>query len=253
MNQTIFRSLGMPIATAAACFLFAVGAASAEESIQTVEGDGYHYVGVALRGLIRVVCPEPFTSKKYSAEKEMEVTLEGKNAYIKFLPSEITRPDGEMSLSYSSMPRDLYLECGGRVFSLILLPKEEMQTTTVVLRVPLVDQEKARQFEKGNEYEETLERLIRAAYREEPPDGYQPVKVEEVAMRFEELDLLLTTQYKGAEFIVSVYLIKTNRAIEEISDALFVPYLKKPLAITIVKPRLSENESSRMIVVTRKE
>lgn len=252
MIQAIFRCVGISITTAGAFFLLAVGA-SAEESIQTLEGDGYHYVGVSLKGLIRVVCPEPFSSKKFSAEKEMEVTLEGKNAYIKFLPTEVIRPDGEMILSYSSMPRDLYLECGGRVFSLILLPKEEMQTTTVVLKVPLADLEKARQFEKGNEYEETLERLIRAAYREEPPDGYQTVKVDKVAMIFEELDLLLTTQYRGADYIVSVYLIKTKRTIEEISDEVFIPYLKKPLAITIVKPRLSENESSRMIVVTRKE
>lgn len=256
MIQAILRYLRISIVTVG--FLFVIGTASAgtafaEESIQTLEGDGYHYVGVSLRGLIRVVCPEPFTSKKFSAEKEMEVTLEGKNAYIKFLPTEITRPEGETTLSYSSMPRDLYLECGGRVFSLILLPKEEMQTTTVVLRVPLADLEKARRFEKGNEYEETLERLIRAAYREEPPDGYQPVKVDKVAMRFEELDVTLNAQYKGAEYIVSVYLIAAKRGIDEISDAVFIPYLKKPLAISIVKPRLSENETTRMIVVTRAE
>lgn len=253
MIQTTLRHFRMMVAAIGTLILLAAGFAFSEESIQTLEGDGYHYVGVSLKGLIRIVCPESFTSKKFSAEKEMEVTLEGKNAYVKFLPTEVTRPDGELALSYSTMPRDLYLECGGRVFSMVLLPREEMQTTTVVLKVPLADLEKARQFEKGNEYEETLERLIRAAYREEAPDGYQPVKGSNEAMKFEELDLTLQQQYKGSEYVISVYLIKTKRNIEEISDAVFIPYLKKPLAITVVKPRLLENETTRMIVITRRE
>ena len=215
--------------------------------VQVIEGDGYHYVEISLTDINRIVCSSEITGVVYSKEKSIEVKRKGRNAWVKILP---TKRGGE--IKYPSYPREVYVECGGKVFSLILLPKK-MPATTVVLKVPYEDLARAREFErKANSYERLVLSLIRHAYREEPPPGYRVEKLNKKVREFKELDLYILKQYVGDKYIVEEYLI-TARGEVHLNEGAFIPYIRFPVALSIVKPSLKKGESTRLLVVRLRE
>lgn len=216
-------------------------------NFQVVEGSGYHYVEVSLTDINRIVCPYEITGVVYSKEKSMEVKRKGRNAWVKILPIK----KGE-KIEYPSYPREVYVECGGLVFSLILLPKK-VPATTVVLRVPHEDTARAREFEeKMGSYEKLILSLIRHAYRETPPPGYRVREENRKVKEFKELDLYLLRTYEGSRYVVEEYLI-TAREDVHLTEGSFVPHIRFPVALSIVKPKLKAGESTRMIAVRLRE
>lgn len=218
-----------------------------DTGISVVEGDGWHYVKVSLTDINRVVCPVDITSAVFSKEKEIEVKTSGRNLYVKFLPKVL--PDG--STEISTIPRELYVECGNRVFQLVLLP-ERIPAKVVVLKLPYADREKALAYEKANPYDELMLSLIKSVYMEVPPEGYEARFVNRLYKRFVELEMILYREYDGGRFRVREFILQANTDVE-LWEGQFIPYLDKPLAIAIVKPVLKKGESTRLIVVERKD
>ncbi|MFN3263489.1 MAG: type-F conjugative transfer system secretin TraK [Aquificaceae bacterium] len=224
-------------------FLLSTFSLALAEGIEVVEGDGWQYVKVSLTDINRVVCPVDVGSVVFSREKEIEVKTSGRNVYVKFLPR--VMPDGKTEIS--DIQRELYVECGDKVFQLVLVP-ERIPAKVIVLKLPHVDKEKARQAERANPYEETLLSLIRQVYMEEVPEGYEVKFINKPYKKFTELDMVLYREYEGAKFRVREFILTANMDIE-LWEGQFVPYLDKPLAIAIVRPILKKGESTRLIVV----
>lgn len=215
--------------------------------VQVIEGDGYHYVEISLTDINRIVCGLEITGVVYSKEKSIEIKRKGRNAWVKILPTK----KGD-KIKYPSYPREVYVECGGKVFSLILLPKK-IPATTVVLKVPYENQKVAKEFEKkANNYEELILSLISHAYREEPPPGYRVKEVNKKVREFKELSLYLLKRYEGNRYMVEEYLITAKEEVH-LSEGAFVPYIRFPVALSIVKPSLKKGESTRLLVVRLRE
>jgi len=224
------------------CFAFA-------KEFQVVEGDGYHYVEISLTDVNRIVCPSEITGVVYSKEKSMEIKRKGNNAWVKILP---TKKGNE--IDYPSYPREVYVECGGRVFSLILLPGK-VPATTIILRVPYEDVLRAKRFEEEerlNSYERLILSLVKHAYREVPPPGYRVRKENRKVKEFQELDLYLLKSYVGDRYVIEEYLITAKKKIS-LDEGSFIPYVRYPLALSIVKPSLRAGESTRLIVIRLRE
>jgi len=225
---------------------FAFAFASGEE-FHVVEGEDYKYVNISLTDVNRIVCSSEITRVVYSKEKNLEVKKDGRNAWVKILPVK----EGEV-LKYSPQPMELYVECGGRIFSLILLPKR-IPATTIVLKVPYEDRKRAREFEaKANSYERLITSLIEHAYKEEPPPGYNVKNVNEKVREFQEIDLYLRRVYEGDKFLVEEYIITAKKEVY-LDEGAFIPYVRTPLALSIVKPSLKAGESTRLFVVRLRE
>jgi conjugal transfer pilus assembly protein TraK len=202
-------------------------------------------VYISMGDVNRIVCEKgDATTVVYSQEKEMQVKTEGRNVFVKLVPKE----EGNKKV-ISDYPRELYVECAGEFFQLLLYPKR-IPATTIYLKLPYrKDTHKARAFERASPFEETIAKLIKSAYLEEIPDGYDVEVVNKPAGSFRELDLVLYRRYTGDRFVVEEYLI-TAKLNLELSEASFLPYLKNPVAISIVKPILKEGETTRMFVVS---
>jgi len=215
------------------------------EDVQIVE--------VSKTNINRIVCPVEITTVIYSKEKDIEVKREGRNLFIKFLVRQIIDPNtGRVENVILDVPRDVYVECGGKIFSLILVPKE-IPPVTVVLRADVADIRKAHGFEKSfSEYEKLMIELIKKAYFEVPPEGYKVKVKNELAKEFKELSLILSKVYEGAQLAVEEYVIIARENIE-LFEEMFIPYLREPLAIAIVKPKLKGGEQTRMLVVRRRK
>jgi hypothetical protein len=216
------------------------------KGVQVVEfSHGWNVVYISMGDVNRIVCERGNVSTVvYSQEKEMQVKTEGRNVFVKLVP----REEGNGKKVISDYPRELYVECAGEFFQLLLYPKS-IPATTIYLKLPYRrDTAKARAFESSS-FEDTIGRLIKAAYLEEIPDGYDVEFVNRPAGSFRELDMVLYRRYTGYRFVVEEYLI-TAKLNLELSEASFLPYLKNPVAISIVKPILREGETTRMFVVS---
>jgi hypothetical protein len=217
------------------------------KGVQVVEfSHGWNVVYISMGDVNRIVCERgDVPTVVYSQEKEMQVKTEGRNVFVKLVPKE----EGGGKKVISDFPRELYVECAGEVFQLLLYPKS-IPAATIYLKLPYKkDTTKAKAFEIASPFEETIGKLIRAAYLEEIPDGYDVEMVNKQAGSFKELDLVLYRKYTGDRFVVEEYLI-TAKLDLELSEASFLPYLKNPVAISIVKPILKEGETTRMFVVS---
>jgi len=217
------------------------------KGVQVVEfSHGWNVVYISMGDVSRIVCERGEVSTVvYSQEKEMQVKTEGRNVFVKLVPKE--EVNGKKVIS--DYPRELYVECAGEVFQLLLYPKS-IPATTIYLKLPYrKDTTKARAFERASPFEETIGKLIKSAYLEEIPDGYDVEVVNRTAGSFRELDMVLYRRYTGDRFVVEEYLI-TAKLNLELSEASFLPYLKNPVAISIVRPILKEGETTRMFVVS---
>lgn len=215
--------------------------------LEVVEGDGWHYVRVSLTDVNRIVCPVNVRNVVYSKEKEMEVETLERNVFVKFLVR--VNPDGSKEIS--DIPRELYVECGDKVFQLVLLP-ERIPAVQVILKLPYAQKERAKELEKSNPYDELMLSLIKSAYLEEPPNGYEVKLVNKPYRSFAELDMILYRVYEGDLYRVEEYILTAKEDVE-LWEGQFMLYLKNPLAISIVDPVLKKGQSTRLIAVERRE
>ena len=205
-----------------------------------------HYVKISLRDVNRIYCESgDVGSVAYSKEKRIELVKEGRNLFVKILPIK-----KEQKLVYEDVPRELFVECGGEVFSIVLIPRE-VPSETIVLRVKKPDLEKAVRFEQG-EFTEFITSVIRSAYRDVPPEGYEERKVGRKFKEFRELELHLLKIYEGASFSVLVFEVRAREDVH-LDPAVFVPYIQKPVALSLVREKLRKGERTRLFVVVRRD
>jgi len=103
------------------------------KGVQVVEfSHGWNVVYVSMGDVNRIVCEKGEVSTVvYSQEKEMQVKTEGRNVFVKLVPKE----EGAGKKVIADYPRELYVECAGEVFQLLLYPKS-IPAATIYLKLP---------------------------------------------------------------------------------------------------------------------
>jgi hypothetical protein len=217
---------------------------------QVVNDEGMQAVEVSLKDISRIVCFTDITRVIYSKEKVIEIKNEGKDAFIKNLPIEAVDPSsGKTTLKYDRRPKEVYLLCGTKTYSLILVP-EDIPATTIYLRSSAGERESASKYERANDYDNTIFNLIKTVYREDIPNGYQVTDISTLAKTYQQADIVHTKDYTGDMLQVQEYLIfaKSPLNIDEIA-ILEQLKIKSPLAITVIDNILEANQQTRVIVV----
>ncbi|HDM76874.1 MAG TPA: hypothetical protein ENG51_10440 [Deltaproteobacteria bacterium] len=216
---------------------------------QVITSEGYHFVEVSLKDTNRIVCPVDVGNVIFSKEKKMQVKIIGRNAFVKFLPvRKIDAETGEEKLIYSKIPREAYIECGGRFFALVFVPKEK-PAETIILRLPDYDKEKALKFEKATPYEKMLLSLIRAAYLEEPPEGYEVTEINTELKAYDKLKIIHRLDIKGARFVVHEFFLEAKKKVR-LDESQFLDLVLHPLAICLSKMELQKGEVGRLFIVS---
>ena len=222
-------------------------------ALQVVEGSSdYQVVDVSLRDLNRITCSGGKLSKIiYSKEKGIMIQQVGSDFYVKVIPVEETDPFGRKKIVYKAKPTEVYAYCSGKVFSLILNPKD-IPAETVVLKIRKTNRKEAESFEKANPYEETLLKLIKYAYKENIPPGYTAREVNRIVRDYQNLEVALKRVYTGDSFKVYEYILTAKLPVS-LTEAQFLKLVSNPQAISIVKPSLSKGEVTRLLIVARNQ
>jgi len=217
---------------------------------QIVEDEDYQAVEISLKDVTRVVCFTNITRVIYSKEKGMEIKTVDRNAFIKNLPKEAVDPmTGRIATEYDSRPKEVYLVCGDKTFSLLLIPKD-IPANTIYLKSSYVEKEKAFSFEKSNDYENTILKLLKSAYSENVPEGYSVDNIETVFKEYQEIRLVHKRNYTGIMFEIQEYIVIAKKELN-INEITLLEAIspKNPLAVSIVSPLLRPNEQSRVFIV----
>jgi len=220
---------------------------------QFVDGLGYTDVNISILDMSRIVCPDADIGLlAYSKEKEIEIIKQGHNAFVKVLPTQVTtEQNGELvtSLERKAFPRELYVECSGQVYNLILTPKG-VPAQTIFLKSTVKKMEDALEFETAANYETVMSSLVKSIYVGLPPSGYE-IKLFDFEKDFAEIKIKGNKQYLGARYTVYEFIVEAKQSVN-LHEGLFTGLIKNPVSISIVDTVVMANKTTRLFIIALK-
>ncbi|MGK7346036.1 MAG: type-F conjugative transfer system secretin TraK [Candidatus Nitrospinota bacterium M3_3B_026] len=201
----------------------------------------------------RVVCPSEIHDVVFSKEKGVDVKVNGRNAFVKFLVKK--EPDGKEV--YSKTPTELFVVCGGDVYTLITQP------ACIPSRTIRLSSGSEKRIEENLElmgslpFEKKVLDLIKSMYTDDIPDSFLVKSVDEPVFTANSLDVRLKRiievegeGLRGKEFLITLEGKDAAKLSEK--DFLHPAITKKPLGITLDKLRLgSHGDTARLLIVER--
>lgn len=221
---------------------------------QVIKDEGFHILETSLKDVSRLVCFSEIEKVIYSKEKGIEIKTSGRNAYIKNLPKESINPTtGRLSVEYDSKPKELYVICAEKTFSLILIP-QDIPAVTAYLQSSHADTDKALTHEKSSTYEDTILSLLKSAYYENIPPGYEVSEINKPIKEFQEVQIVHAKDYTGVMYQIAeyIFLARTEITIDE-KTVLDTIKPANPLAVSIVSLYLRPGDQTRVFIVRRQK
>ncbi|WP_029523626.1 type-F conjugative transfer system secretin TraK [Persephonella sp. KM09-Lau-8] len=260
--------------------IFAFSFSSAKEKGVVVK-NAFEIVNISISDLNRIYCPSGISYYRYSKEKYMRVYLDQdkKNAFLKIAPKIIKSQDGiEEKVLYDPTPKDLFIKCGGVMYSLLLKPMK-IPPVTIELKgndkkslfalnksnddayvnsiknegkvVREYDEKKARQVLKNaDSYVNAMVSLVKLVLRKGDIPGYRVYRFYKPVKEFKQGSLIKIKSFVGPEYTVSLYSFVANQDIvRPLREKDFMFLSKKPLAISIEDLVLREGQGTSIVVV----
>jgi len=210
-------------------------------------------VVVSARDVNRIRCPSPIENVEYSKEKHAVVKVTGSDAFVKFL---VRRESGVES--YTSMPFDIHIVCGGEVYTLILRPRDQ-DSTTVRLGSSTRRTLQAVVKEWGAlPLEEKVQRLTLAVYRNEIPSNFGRSLIEGSDPRFS-VRLFKDVEVIGKQEVLArgtglravEYTLIARKAVTFNERDFLVTEMGDVVGITIHPLSIEKDGMARLIVIER--
>jgi conjugal transfer pilus assembly protein TraK len=224
--------------------------------VQVVSPEVPVTVEMSNRDVNRVTCNEPITDVVYSQEKQVNVKIHQKNAFIKFQIVKKTSPSGEARI-YQQNPVEFYIVCGNAVYTIVALPKD-IPAKTIQLGSSLAKKVDSNiQLFSGLPTESKIIKLVRLVYQDKIPESFTVKNInQKVDSKYEAIELTLrrhiTVEGTGLE-VKEYALVNVSSKEIELHERDFVDLTEgKGLAIMIENLKLRPKETSRMIIVLRR-
>jgi len=218
--------------------------------------------------------PYPVEKVIYSKEDHIQIQVVGQNVFVKILPKKIQNPDGTYKYVYSHKPKDIYIVTDAKTYSINLVPSNmssvtyslepQNESTQVTQQQMLQKQLEQKQIEyaqnnspsfnqgqnqvDNNSYVNSLLEYIKSSYMGKAPDGFvlMPFNFNKNYEQFK-----LTGEYKfvGQNAVIYVYKLEAHYDLNNLDPSQFVWLVPKPMAATVIDPKLKVNQSTQVIIV----
>jgi len=201
----------------------------------------------------RVVCSSEIHDVVFSKEKGVDVIVNGRNAFVKFLVKK--EPDGKEV--YSKTPTELFVVCGEDVYTLITQPAR-IPSQTIRLSSGVGQRiEENLELMRSLPFEKKVLSMIKSMYMGDIPDSFLVKSVDEPALTISGLDVRLKRiievegeGLRGKEYSVTLKEKDAAKLLEK--DFLHLSITKKPLGITLDRLRLdSQDDTARLFIIER--
>ncbi len=220
---------------------------------EIADNSGYKTVRIALKDINLIECPSGITGYTYSKEKNLITRLsdDKKFLYVKVAPISIQEPDSEKPiLKYEDYPREMYVECNGKSYSLILVPED---IPSQMIRIKSVaSKDDNRSSYAHNSFEASVIAILREIYTT-PVDAISyDIKPLKVNYKYKEMEITGVREYYTGSFKVSEYVVinKTDGALK-LSEGLFLSLSKYPVAIMLTNPIVEKGGNSVLYIVEK--
>jgi len=181
-----------------------------------VTNDSFEYKDETLRlrisknSINRVVLPAEITGKLYSKEKDLSITINGNEAYLKVIPKKKTEfADNkivESEIVYSSNEVEIFFLTDKKTYSVIFIP-DNIDPRTVYITDKSLIKEDITKIEKGStEYTTNIKNIFRLAI-ENKLNSFKEIKKNETHD-----NLLFLSRYDGVNFQVYKFFIKNKES-----------------------------------------
>ena len=196
-------------------------------------------------------CQDSLTDVAYSKEKNLEVTLKGKNGYVKFL--EKRGENGEPV--FQSGQTELIFNCSGTMYKLLVTPKNISSRTVLLARGQSERMEKNLIALAPKSEDERILELLKKVYLDRIPEGWEVSQggTEVSVYKGLSAELKREVHVEGTGYKVLEYVLESERDGFELEEKLFnrVEFAKNPVAIAVDPLHLDKGEKARLLVVER--
>ena len=201
----------------------------------------------------RIVCPGPISDLIFSKEKGIEGHFSGNNAFVKFG----ILVEAGAGKQYSTTPSELFLNCGGAIYSLIATPKRIPSVTVRLAALPTADLKQNAERYQALPFEKKVLQLIREAYLGEYPESYRVTKEDaEVAVSADlTVRLIKTIEVEGAGLRLKEYVARPagGKAVRLTERDFLRPGMgKRIVAVVVENQGLEAGQSSRVFIVEQR-
>lgn len=224
---------------------------------KTVAPETPTVVELSASDINRIVCSKDIQDSNvaFSREKGVDIQFSGRNVFIKFK----AKRGSDGAWQYSNTPTELYVVCDERVYEILALPKR-IPAATVTLSAPVADKAKKNMsLFRNMPHEDKLMRVIQQVYKDDFPETYSVVEVNQEIPIFKNADFRLrrTVVIEGEGIRVREYAMRVDPSagikgfrISE-SDFMKPEIVLRPAAISIDRVNIGKGEVARVIVVER--
>ena len=201
----------------------------------------------------RIVCPGTISDLIFSKEKGIEGHFSGNNAFIKF--GILVEADAEKQ--YSTTPSELFVNCGGAIYSLIGTPKRIPSVTVRLAAPPTADLKQNAEHYQSLPFEKKVLQLIREAYLGEYPESYRVTATDsEVAVSVDlTVRLTKTVEVEGAGLRLKEYVARPagSRTVRITERDFLRPGMgERIVAVVVENQGLEPGQSSRVFIVEQR-
>jgi hypothetical protein len=224
--------------------------------IEIEDNEGYKTVRISLRDINVIECPAGINSVVYSKEKGLITKTEKKAVFVKIPPMIKEDPEkATQKIEYKDEPRDLFIECGSKIYSFVLIPEDVPAQKIIIKGKSLAkkdNQENSEEQSDPSSYEKEIVSILKDIYLHGINSQYDYKKLQEDIKKYKEIDVVPLRVYFTGKFIVKEYSIIAKETPIELSEASFIHLSKYPVAIMLSKPKLSiKGESSSLFIVEK--
>ena len=223
--------------------------------IEIENNEGYKTIRISLRDINVIECPAGINSVVYSKEKGLITKTEKKAVFVKIPP--IIKEDPEKAtqkIEYKDEPRDLFIECGNKIYSFVLIPEDVPAQKIIIKGKNLAKKDNQENSEQSDSspYEKEIVSILKDIYLNGINSQYDYKKLQEDIKKYKEIDIIPLRVYFTGKFIVKEYSIIAKEVPIELSEASFIHLSKYPVAVMLSKPKLSiKGESSSLFIVEK--
>jgi len=198
----------------------------------------------------RIICGAEVKDVVYSKEKGLIVKVSGKSVFLKF---QVLEKEGK--LAYGKTPAELYVTCGGNVYSMVAEPSNVPPVT--IRLADRKDRLKANAaLFKGLALEEKIATFIRFAYTDDIPETFDVIKSpsapKEMAQeeKFPSIDMRLrrTVRAEGEGLTLKEYFISPRKDVE-VREIDFMSLVENPAAVALESTVMKKGGRYRLFVV----
>jgi len=197
----------------------------------------------------RIICSTEIKDVVFSKEKGLNVKIQGKNAFLKYV---IIKDNNEEI--YVTLPNELYVVCNDEVYSMIIYPKK---IPAQIVNLTKGKQEKIKknlELFSNMPHEKKILTMIKYILTDNIPESFNIVQINQQIEKFNEIQIIYNRFIiiEGEGIKIKEYTLTANKDIYlKEKQFLTSDFTNIPYAIVLEDINLKKGQKTKLLIIER--